>query len=165
MNLQSDTDWDSVTVLKKKAPTRGQMRSQQEVNKAMRTGAEIETNKKYAAGSNKQHATVKNTSHLDAESEELKHNTVGLDIGRLIQQGRHAKEMTQKDLATRINEKPSIINDYESGKAVLNNQILGKIERAIGIKLRGQGKGEPLPVKEKPGTSAGPSANGAGAKK
>ena len=33
----------------------------------------------------------------------------------------------------KINEKPSVINDYEAGRAIPNNQIMSKIERAIGI--------------------------------
>lgn len=52
------------------------------------------------AGSNKQHVTNKNTAKLDRETEELKHEKVSLDLGRLIQQGRQAKGMSQKDLAT-----------------------------------------------------------------
>ena len=32
----------------------------------------------------------------------------------------------------KINEKPQIIADYECGKAIPNNQVMGKIERAIG---------------------------------
>ena len=47
----------------------------------------------------------------------------------------------------RINEKPTVINEYESGKAVPDQQVLGKIERALGIKLRGKDKGQPLPQK------------------
>ncbi len=42
-------------------------------------------------------------------------------------------------LAQAINEKPQIVNEYESGKAVPNNQVLGKMERALGVKLRGGG--------------------------
>ena len=45
--------------------------------------------------------------------------------------------MTQKDLAQKTNEKPSVIQDYESGKAIPNPQILGKFERILGVKLRG----------------------------
>ena len=53
--------------------------------------------------------------------------------------------MTQKDLATKINEKPSVVNDYESGKAPNpNQQILAKMERALGVKLRGKDIGAPL---------------------
>ena len=53
-----------------------------------------------AAGSNKQHSVDKNTAKLDRETEELSHDKVGLDVGRLIQQGRQLKKLTQKELAT-----------------------------------------------------------------
>lgn len=46
--------------------------------------------------------------------------------------------MTQKDLATKINEKPQIITDYEAGRGLPNNVILGKIEKVLGVKLRGK---------------------------
>lgn len=52
--------------------------------------------------------------------------------------------MSQKDLAQKVNEKPSIIQDYESGRAIPSPQILGKLERALGVKLRGTGIGEKL---------------------
>ena len=53
-----------------------------------------------AAGQNKQHTAAKNVAKLDRETEELHHEHVGLDVSRLIQQGRQAKGMTQKELAT-----------------------------------------------------------------
>ena len=37
-----------------------------------------------------------------------------------------------KSFPQKINEKPQVIADYESGKAIPNNQVLGKVERAIG---------------------------------
>jgi len=52
------------------------------------------------AGQNKQHSAAKNVAKLDRETEELHHETVSLDLARLIQQGRQAKGMTQKELAT-----------------------------------------------------------------
>ena len=54
-----------------------------------------------------------------------------------------------KDLATKICEKPQIINEYEAGKAIPNQQILAKLERNLGIKLRGKDKGQPLGGKGK----------------
>lgn len=48
------------------------------------------------------------------------------------------KSFTQKDLAQKVNEKPSVIQDYESSKAIPNPQILGKLERILGVKLRGK---------------------------
>ncbi|XP_015222637.1 endothelial differentiation-related factor 1 homolog isoform X2 [Lepisosteus oculatus] len=113
---------------------------------AQRRGEELETTKKWSAGQNKQHVVTKNTAKLDRETEELHHQRVSLEVGKVIQQGRQAKGLTQKDLATKINEKPQIIADYECGKAIPNNQVLGKIERAIGMKLRGKDIGLPLEV-------------------
>lgn len=54
-----------------------------------------------------------------------------------IQQARMEKGLSQKDCAQKINEKPSVLQDYESGKAIPNTQILSKLERALGVKLRG----------------------------
>lgn len=54
------------------------------------------------AGSNKQHVITKNTAKLDRETEELKHDKITLDVGKLIQQGRNSKGLSQKDLATVI---------------------------------------------------------------
>lgn len=138
------SDWDTVTVLKKRAPKASAMKSEQAVNAARRQGVPIDTQTKWGAGSNKQHVTTKNTAKLDRETEELKHDTIPLEVGKIIQQGRQAKGISQKELATKINEKPQVITDYESGKGIPNNVILGKIERAIGIKLRGKDKGKPL---------------------
>jgi len=53
-----------------------------------------------AAGQNKQHLTSKNTAKLDRETEELHHDTISIDVARLIQQARQAKGFTQKELAT-----------------------------------------------------------------
>lgn len=52
------------------------------------------------AGTNKQHVTTKNTAKLDRENEELKHDKIPLDVGKIIQQGRQGKGLSQKDLAT-----------------------------------------------------------------
>ena len=138
------SDWDSVTVLRKKAPKAAAMKTQQAVNLAQRKGIPVETSKKFNAATNKKPGTSLNTAKLDRETEELHHNTVGLDVGRLIQQGRQAKEMTQKDLATKISEKIQVVNEYEAGKAIPNQQVLAKLERTLGIKLRGKDKGKPF---------------------
>ena len=78
-------------------------------------------------------------------------------VGKVISRARAGKTppMKQSELAQKINEKPSVINgipfkvgntdiDYENGKAVPNQQILGKMERVLGVKLRGKDIGAPL---------------------
>jgi len=72
---------------------------------------------------------------LENETEELKHATVSKDLRVAIAQARNAKGLTQKQLATQLNMQPQVINEYESGKAIPNNQIIAKIERALGAKL------------------------------
>lgn len=140
----SESDWDTVTILRKKPPKASALKTEQAVNAARRQGLPVDTQQKYGAGTNKQHVTTKNTAKLDRETDELRHEKVSLDLGKLIMQGRQAKGMSQKDLATKICEKPQIVNDYEAGRGIPNNVVLGKIERAIGLKLRGAQKGQPL---------------------
>jgi putative transcription factor len=41
-------------------------------------------------------------------------------------------------LATKINETAKVVNEYESGKAAPNQQVLAKMERVLGLKLRGK---------------------------
>lgn len=60
-----------------------------------------------------------------------------LTYSQAIQQARMEKGLSQKDCAQKINEKPSVLQDYESGKAIPNTQILTKLERVLGVKLRG----------------------------
>jgi putative transcription factor len=54
-----------------------------------------------------------------------------------MQSARMELKLSQKDVAQKINEKPSVLQDYESGKAIPNAQILAKLERTLGVKLRG----------------------------
>ncbi|XP_077986631.1 endothelial differentiation-related factor 1-like [Glandiceps talaboti] len=140
----AEADWDTVTYLRKKPPTASQSKSKQAINAAQRRGEDIDTSKKFNAAQNKQHSAAKDTAKLDRETEELHHERVSLDVGRIIMSGRQDKELTQKELATKINEKPQVIQDYESGKAIPNNQVLSKIERVIGVRLRGREKGLPM---------------------
>lgn len=52
------------------------------------------------AGTNRQHVTTKNTAKLDRETEELRHEKIPLEVGKLIMQGRQSKGLSQKELAT-----------------------------------------------------------------
>ncbi|CAO3597166.1 unnamed protein product [Absidia cylindrospora] len=140
------SDWDTTTVLRKRPEDRARVaRTQTELNAARRSGAAINTEKKSTV-TNSSHA---NTDHrriakLDRDNEVAPPPKVDISVGKALQKGRQDKGMTQKDLAQIINEKPQVVNEYESGKATPNQQVLGKMERALGIKLRGKNIGEPL---------------------
>lgn len=92
------------------------------------------------AGSNKaaSSGTSLNTKKLDDDTENLSHDRVPTELKKAIMQARGEKKLTQSQLAHLINEKPQVIQEYESGKAIPNQQILSKLERALGAKLRGK---------------------------
>ena len=50
-----------------------------------------------------------------------------------IRNARNSKNMTQKELAQRINVKPAVINEYESAKALPNPKTINKLKRTLGI--------------------------------
>ncbi len=71
-----------------------------------------------------------------AETEDLgKIQTTTLELRKQIQSARIAKKLSQAQLAQQINEKPNVIQGYESGKAIPTTQILQKLRRVLGVKL------------------------------
>jgi len=139
-------DWDTKLVIGYKAHAPKVARTQSDVNAARRSGAVVATDKKVSAGGNKAHQGTdhQRIAKLDRENEVAPPAKIAPTVGRAIQDGRNAKEWSQKELAQKVNEKPSVIQDYESSKAIPNPQILGKLERALGVKLRGSDIGKPL---------------------
>ncbi|KAG8364858.1 hypothetical protein BUALT_Bualt18G0042200 [Buddleja alternifolia] len=136
IHVRATQDWEPV-VIRKKAPTAAARKDEKAVNAARRVGAEIETIKKSHGGTNKAaHGTSLNTRKLAEDTENLAHEKVPTELKKAIMQGRMDKKLTQAQLAQMINEKPQIIQEYESGKAIPNQQIISKLERALGVKLR-----------------------------
>lgn len=149
------SDWDSVTVIGQKARVGGSgprekvARTQAELNAARRTGSVLGTEKKYGTTNVKSNPEGQRLTKLDNTDDIVSVKKIDVSVGKAIQQARQEKKFTQKDLATKVNEKPQVINDYEAGRAVPNQQLLGKLERALGVKLRGKNIGEPLFGKKK----------------
>ena len=61
--------------------------------------------------------------------------TFGKDNAKILQSGRTAKKLTQKDLANRINESPKTINLYEQGNIIPENRILQKLRKELNVKF------------------------------
>ena len=131
-----DQDWTPVVLSKSNKQKLAGMNNAHAIHAQKMSGA-IDTEKKIGAGGNKSaHASVgTGMKKLEDSTEVFKHGTVDQSLSKAIAQARLAKKLTQKDLATAINEKPQIIQDYESGKAIPNPQILNKLDRALGIHL------------------------------
>merc|ERR1712106_579350 len=93
------------------------------------------------------------------DTDETRHAKVDKSLSKAIMQARMAKKMTQKELATAINEKPQVVGEYESGKAIPNGQIIVKLERKLGCKLPRPGK-KPAGPKVSGGGRAGAGGGG-----
>jgi len=144
----SNVEWDSKTVIGQKAKAAKVTKNSADLNAARRAGAVVGTEKKAKAvsGVNKAHS---GTDHqrivkLDRENEVAPPSKVAPSVGRAMQTARMELKLSQKDVAQKINEKPSVLQDYESGKAIPNPQILAKLERTLGVKLRGNDIGKKL---------------------
>ncbi|KAI0030812.1 putative MBF1-multi protein bridging factor mediates GCN4-dependent transcriptional activation [Vararia minispora EC-137] len=143
----SSLDWDSKTVIGSKAKRATVTKTTSDLNaQARRAGAVVSTDKKITAGGNKAHQGTdhQRIAKLDRENEVAPPAKVSSNVGRAMQTARMELKLSQKDVAQKINEKPSVLQDYESGKAVPNQQILGKLERVLGVKLRGNDIGKKL---------------------
>ena len=90
MNLGQGQDWDTV-VIRKKAPSgAGAAKDKSAVAAAVRSGAEVESVKKFAAGSNRAATGApKDAAKLDRETEELHHErcAVSSSQGGYCEQG------------------------------------------------------------------------------
>ena len=74
---------------------------------------------------------------LDSDDPDPKQigGTISLDLRLQIQKARNAKNMSQKDLAQKLNILPSVINQYESGKTKPDNRTLQKMGNILGVKF------------------------------
>nr|DAD44720.1 TPA_asm: hypothetical protein HUJ06_002950 [Nelumbo nucifera] len=130
-------DWEPV-VLHKSKPNAQALRDPKAVNQALRSGAAVQTVKKFDAGSNKKPATVVNARKLDEGTEPAALDKVSTEVRQAIQKARLAKKMSQAELAKLINERTLVVQEYENGKAVPNQAVLAKMEKVLKVKLRGK---------------------------
>ncbi|KAK3210753.1 hypothetical protein Dsin_015459 [Dipteronia sinensis] len=130
-------DWEPVVLHKSKAKAQ-QLRDPKAVNQALRSGAPVQTVKKFDGGSNKKAAPALNTKKLEEGTEPGSLERVPGEVRQVIQKARLEKKMSQAELAKLINERPQVVQEYENGKAVPNQAVLAKMEKVLGVKLRGK---------------------------
>ena len=90
---------------------------------------------------NVKNSTKKMTIHLitvgkysnKADNDELKHKQLSTDLRISIQKARCSKNLTQKELAQKINVSHQIISDIELGKAIYNGSHINKLKRFLKI--------------------------------
>jgi len=146
LSFKMSEEWDNKLVIGQKKVAPKVTKKETDLNTARRNGAVVATDKKITAGSNKAHQSTdhQRIAKLDRENEVAPPSKILPSVGRAMQTARMDLKLSQKDVAQKINEKPSILQDYEAGKAIPNPQILGKLERVLGVKLRGSDIGKKL---------------------
>ena len=127
MSNITDQDWEPLVLRKK------QIKSKQDKQNAIRKGAcEVKEKNTGKGESDKMRK-------LDEETETFKVETVNKSISKAIMEARTKLKMKQKDLATKVNVQPQIIQQYENGKAKPDIAVLRKLERVLKCKLTGKG--------------------------
>ena len=75
--------------------------------------------------------TLSKENKMDQKIEDgqMTHTKMDVTFGKNLQKLRLSKNMTQKDLANKLNIPVKNINDIEAGKAKHNGQLMNKINR------------------------------------
>lgn len=135
-----DQDWTPVVITKTAKQKAKGLSTAQAVSQQKMAGS-LATEKKHGAAENKSaHSSGgAGMKKLEESTEEFKHDTINQNLSKAITTARLAKKMTQAQLATAINERAQIIQQYECGKAIPNAQILNKLDKALGIHLPRKG--------------------------
>ena len=117
--------------------------------KVLVAGAVQQTSSRYG-GPAAQQQEVMNSASVLAEydygvdeygDEEMKFETVSHTCAMSVKNARMAAEMTQAQLAKKVNEKVSAIHDVENGTARYSADLINRIERALNCKIeRGRKK-------------------------
>merc|ERR1712228_198189 len=112
-----DQDWSTVTLTKSKYNT-------SKSNK-----------KKKGNKSNDDQKKKPKRTRVDEEQEDFRTAKIGKNFSVALQQARLKKGWKQQQLAQQLNVRQTVINQYESGKAKPNSQLIAKMNRILGVKL------------------------------
>ncbi len=108
-------DWNTVTFVKYKQPT------QKEKSETQRR-VEVATKM----------SKLDNPDYVPPKPEKV--------LGKALQKARTEKKMSQKDLATKLNTKPQVVQQWEAGKQNIPGNYISLINRHLSINLRQLGK-------------------------
>ncbi|EZG65880.1 putative multiprotein bridging factor type 1 [Gregarina niphandrodes] len=113
----------------------GLSKNSRDVTAALRQGKGVVVEKKWNAGTNKNRPVTINAARLEQDDLQTALPKLTNSFRDALQKARMEKKMTQSQLAQAINEKPSVVADYESGRAIPNGQIITKLQKVLGCHL------------------------------
>lgn len=123
-------DWQTVVFHKK---PQKYSTSEQDINKARRSDANIDTKKKVNVSNKAGGNTSIDSRKLDSETEDFHHKKVPMEVAKAIEKGRLEKKLTQDALAKALNMQSREISEIEKGRAIYNGQVLAKVKRFLGV--------------------------------
>ncbi len=119
--------------------------SESQANKVRQAGGVLLVTKKQTTNQNNAGPGAR-AKALDDDHDTMAVKTLSHDIKVELNRQRLLKGWTQAQLAAACSERASVITDYESGK-ILNpsEKVICKMEKALGVYLRGTLCGQPMP--------------------
>ncbi|KAG5503003.1 hypothetical protein JIQ42_06966 [Leishmania sp. Namibia] len=119
--------------------------TERDANRAMQSGQSLQVQRKEHQRFNQQVVSAgAKAKKLDEDNDTLKVKKVDPHLRVRIMKERQALNWSQQDLAQRISERVSVVAEYENGKAVPEERVIVKMEKALGVHLRGTKAGEPM---------------------
>ena len=116
--------WNQITYLTNK-------RAKEEQKKKEIRGGNCESVKKVV------HTEI-NTKKLDEDTGDYSTKTSNIKLCKIIQQARNNSNLTQKQLAQKLQINANDYNKYESGASIPDNKLLLNMQRKLKVKLTGK---------------------------
>jgi putative transcription factor len=127
--MNTDQDWTTVVFRKKKTATATTP------NKGNADATTVTVKKVYGGTNTNKNNKGGESSHLRkiADTEIAKVERVSPRVRQAIAKARTAKNLSQKDLAIRLNVKQGVIRDYENGTAipVPDGRFIARLEKIL----------------------------------
>lgn len=125
-------DWNRVVLSSSSTTGRKGVKATAE---AHRRGDDVETIRRTGGNPAARSGMPTNIRRLAEETDVVPVQTLPHEFRVAMQRARNDAQMSQADLARRVNEKQSVINEYESGRAIPNGAVISKIEKALNCRL------------------------------
>jgi ribosome-binding protein aMBF1 (putative translation factor) len=120
----SHQDWKTIKLHVKQ---QGNGQSEKDVRRALQNGGTIETSIK---------TNVSTSKKFDDNRDDFHHKTISKTLADSVRNKRIELQLTQVQLAQRINEKINVIQDIEGMNGVYNHVIVNKTLKALGLSLK-----------------------------
>ena len=120
-------DWATVTLTKSK-PYKGN-------NNNKKKRGNNKNNSSSSTSTSTSSSNKKKKVRPDDQNEDFRTAKTSRAFSVALQQARLKKGWKQQQLAQQLNVRQTVINQYESGKAVPNPNLIAKMNRILGVKL------------------------------